>query len=947
MNTVEIKIVINGKEAVATLQLTDEKVQEVAEKLNLLGQKGSTSIDLLRQKAAMLNQLLENATLGSAQFDELAQMSGAANKELAAAEMMTQKMTGTTGSARMALTSFSQGLSDATMFQQDFRMGLMSVRNNIEQFVTQIGMASAAAKDSGASLKDHLLGALKGPGGVLVGITALMALLQILPALFGENSKKVDEFSLKTIQGTRTLSDYAQAIENVQKEFKDLSVDEIKDKFIEIDAQIELSRKRTESNVTSFTGALKAFFNERFNTNFDVTGGEGENAALLEKTRKMGLEEIANRSRVKLLDDEIKDLREDQNKKGSDAKAIADLIEQKERERKNLLQSTNERLAEQAEITIRIQRSQVEAMAEGYEKERQLAIAAFNDKKSGLDEELRTGKITQEQYTSLVDSEGKKRQASFDKIEREKNEFLISTRADALKRMNEMESSAAISRIDLDEKVALSAKNLTEPERLRITQEFALKRIDAEASAQAAIIQIERNALLERQKNTASGSKESAAIQVQLDANDDAFQKLQNDVNQKKLAVAVDFKIGTDSLTPIESIAGKEAEINRLSQQYAQETSAAKRKELQQQIDDHTSALRAMSYSEKQFAQDVYAGAKDVVGQLTQLWGQRVQQEADAKIQQSQQQKDSQEEQLNAQRDASIKKLESDRDEALSSAKTSAEKTAINKKFADDKAKLDKQSDAQKAQIEAQAAARERQIKIDAFNSQKEISRVTAIINIAESVTKALTGAIPPFNFILAGLAAASGAIQLALINESKPALAEGGIFDGAGKVSGPGGPKDDKVNARLSNGEFVTNAEATSINLSALEESNAKRIPIYETKMVRDYILSRFGEDIFSITLKNKYSSGGSFSDISSTSAPEFMVPNLTKLIAPQTTNIQSITSSQNIGDKLDQAVTQLKKMDGIVKAIEDMFIQVDLNAEEITARVEKQQRINSSIKY
>ena len=45
--------------------------------------------------------------------------------------------------------------------------------------------------------------------------------------------------------------------------------------------------------------------------------------------------------------------------------------------------------------------------------------------------------------------------------------------------------------------------------------------------------------------------------------------------------------------------------------------------------------------------------------------------------------------------------------------------------------------------------------------------------------------------------------------------------FQGGGRVSGPGGPRDDEILARLSNGEFVVNAEATRENLPLLEELN------------------------------------------------------------------------------------------------------------------------------
>ncbi|NVM57165.1 MAG: hypothetical protein HWN51_03475, partial [Desulfobacterales bacterium] len=66
-------------------------------------------------------------------------------------------------------------------------------------------------------------------------------------------------------------------------------------------------------------------------------------------------------------------------------------------------------------------------------------------------------------------------------------------------------------------------------------------------------------------------------------------------------------------------------------------------------------------------------------------------------------------------------------------------------------------------------------IQKKAFESQKKISLVMAAINIAEAITKALTGAIPPFNLILAGLVTAAGAIQLAAIAAQKfPSAKEG-----------------------------------------------------------------------------------------------------------------------------------------------------------------------------
>lgn len=56
-----------------------------------------------------------------------------------------------------------------------------------------------------------------------------------------------------------------------------------------------------------------------------------------------------------------------------------------------------------------------------------------------------------------------------------------------------------------------------------------------------------------------------------------------------------------------------------------------------------------------------------------------------------------------------------------------------------------------------------------------------------------------------------------------------GGLFPGkadGGRISGPGGPRDDRVPILASNGEFVVNAAATARNLPVLEAINAGRAP-------------------------------------------------------------------------------------------------------------------------
>lgn len=77
-------------------------------------------------------------------------------------------------------------------------------------------------------------------------------------------------------------------------------------------------------------------------------------------------------------------------------------------------------------------------------------------------------------------------------------------------------------------------------------------------------------------------------------------------------------------------------------------------------------------------------------------------------------------------------------------------------------------------QIEKEAAIKRAAIEKEAARQRKQIAVKEAIINTALAITKALTGAPPPANLILAGVAAAAGAAQLAVINSQE--FAEGGV---------------------------------------------------------------------------------------------------------------------------------------------------------------------------
>ena len=94
------------------------------------------------------------------------------------------------------------------------------------------------------------------------------------------------------------------------------------------------------------------------------------------------------------------------------------------------------------------------------------------------------------------------------------------------------------------------------------------------------------------------------------------------------------------------------------------------------------------------------------------------------------------------------------------------------------------------------------------------------------AIMKQLTLTPLPLGAPLIAAIAAQGVVQSAIIATAQPTFAEGGL------VVGPGGPKDDKINARLSNGESVINAKSTRMYAPLLSQINqaggGKPIPAF-----------------------------------------------------------------------------------------------------------------------
>lgn len=127
--------------------------------------------------------------------------------------------------------------------------------------------------------------------------------------------------------------------------------------------------------------------------------------------------------------------------------------------------------------------------------------------------------------------------------------------------------------------------------------------------------------------------------------------------------------------------------------------------------------------------------------------------------------------------------------------------------------------------IDEKAREKERQLKIKAFEADKTAAIIQTLINTAQAVVSGFAQGGP----VLAALAAATGAIQLAVISsQPTPKFAKGGLV--GGKLHSEGGTL-----IEAQRGEYVSTIEATSQHKGLLEAMNKGK----ESKYIQDFYIA------------------------------------------------------------------------------------------------------------
>lgn len=269
---IKIKLSVDGKEVTGVLHVADEKLQQLAKNYTKYKSETETAskstntfalvLDQFKNELVEVSGTSENLTESVADFirmnglseNQIADVINVLKQEKAAlgvntveyqkynqaietmtlaygkARTSTNALTGATNQAShgtqmmsQAMGQFGWVLGDADMFLVNFRMGMMSIANNIPMVVQQFGYAKNAIQETGGSLKDALVGAIKGPGGVMIAINGLMFLINALAFLWDKQKKQIKE--------------NAEEVKNLANEYENLSTVQLNRKKLELEVE--------------------------------------------------------------------------------------------------------------------------------------------------------------------------------------------------------------------------------------------------------------------------------------------------------------------------------------------------------------------------------------------------------------------------------------------------------------------------------------------------------------------------------------------------------------------------------------------------------------------------------------------------------------------------------------------------------------------------------------
>jgi hypothetical protein len=159
-----LDVVSKGYTAETKQRIAVTKALEASQRAESATTKQLTSATATNTSASKSNSSAKIAGKAASK-----QAVASANEEREAQEASAQSMRG----GEYAIIALSQTIQDSGQFQMGMAQGFRAITNNVQVLSQSLIFMADKAKKTGLSMKDSLMAAIRGPGGLLLLISAV------------------------------------------------------------------------------------------------------------------------------------------------------------------------------------------------------------------------------------------------------------------------------------------------------------------------------------------------------------------------------------------------------------------------------------------------------------------------------------------------------------------------------------------------------------------------------------------------------------------------------------------------------------------------------------------------------------------------------------------------------------------------------------------------------
>lgn len=498
---VRVSVIIDGgEEAVQTVQLTDEAIQNlvsafteaqaaarqagesISEPFDDLNQRLTEQlVDPLQRATATINDVRDaqrslNSAFGAAtnndQRERVAQLrreyDGLEAEIIAAAEAQDvysgqlRGFGGSTSAANQSLIELGRGI-------EDVRFGAANAINNIQPVISAFERLQSVARGTGVSVRDQLVSALTGPAGLLFAFQSILTIVAVvgpaIESLFSDAGEAASDFTSIAGEALGVLIDFEREadfvfqIDTNEEELEQnlnrvlLALEEARSQITELEQSV--GGGRTGPIVSSGVGPAGAAVRA-------LTQEEQDRLSVLERQRDI-LEELEEQLQVELETTRALALAEEQlrsTETGTPVDPDADTAEDEEREQNRiarLREQLNRSLASQ-EVDLLGETLQARLAAEEEVFRRRLNLAREARADEGTIQAIEQARIErlaqiEEEYIEEI---AEKRRLEAEKQDRERQQA-TDRQARLEERLANEVSRARIEAIDDEEDAAIAS----------------------------------------------------------------------------------------------------------------------------------------------------------------------------------------------------------------------------------------------------------------------------------------------------------------------------------------------------------------------------------------------------------------------------------------------------------------------------------------------------------